>query len=68
MRTSASPPVTSSGRDDNTSMLIACATALDVATAVAKNAPAIATDAFKIALFTSRPPRFSIDRLVQELP
>src|SRR4051794_36508523 len=58
MRTSASPPVTSSGRDDSTSMLRVCASALDPANAAPKNPPATTTDAFKIALFTSRPPRF----------
>src|SRR5436305_5809875 len=65
-RTSASPPVTSSRRDDNTSMLRDCASALEAASNVARNAPETATDAVKIALFTSRPPRFSIDRLAQE--
>src|SRR5262249_52659006 len=57
MRTSASPPLTSSGRDDSTSMLRVCASTLVAARDIAKNAPAIATDVFKIALFTSRPPR-----------
>src|SRR5262245_21000651 len=45
IRTSASPPVTSSGRDDNTSTPRACASAPDAASDVAKNAPASATDA-----------------------
>src|SRR5215475_5073820 len=63
IRTSASPPLTSSGRDDNTSMLSACASALDAASA--RNPPATATDAVKVVLFTSRPPLFSIDPLAQ---
>src|SRR5262249_32261312 len=64
IRTSASPPLTSSGRDDNTSMLSVCASALDAASA--SNPPATATDAVKVALFTSRPPFFRLIRWLKD--
>src|SRR5262245_6481724 len=68
IRTNASPPLTSSGRDDNTSMPSDWANAPDAPSArkPLTNPPRTATDAAKIALFMPRSSRFSIDLLAQE--